>query len=94
MFKKLFSKIDQIICSYLGLDTEIIKTAEVELEGKTLRVKYTNSYKRHAVSAAWEELPEQSSQELANLGEQAAQAMAKDLIITFKQPDIRIETHA
>jgi len=94
MLKLLISKLDQIICFYLGLENEELRPHKVQRQGQHLWVKHASPFKRHTMSSAWEDLPVLKAENLENLGQQAGQSMAKELIVTFKEPTIRMNTHA
>jgi hypothetical protein len=94
MFKLLFSKIERVICAYLGLENEEIRPYKVRRLGKQLLVKHTSPFKRHGMSSAWEDLPVQEGQTMEKLGLHAGHALGKELIVTFKEPTIRMNTNA
>jgi hypothetical protein len=94
MFKTLFSKIEKIICFYLGLENEEPRPHKIRRAGKQLWVKHTSPFKRHAMNSPWEELSVEEAQTMETMGEQMGKALGKELIVTFKEPKIRMNRHA
>jgi hypothetical protein len=84
-FKKLVTKIDSILCSYLGLDNFHTKPEKVELVANSLFIKNTEFCKRHLLNKRFEDmdLSEYSKEDKEKLGVAVGKSIAKNLIIKF-----------
>ncbi|ABS77411.2 hypothetical protein CbuD7D7780_00115 [Coxiella burnetii] len=92
--KKLLEKIDQMICSYLGLGQEETRPAQVQMTDGRLIISNTTAYKRHVMKESWSSFSDVSlkrvnPESLEKLGLAAEKAIAKNLIISFEKPTIK-----
>lgn len=92
-FNTLFNNIDDLICHYLGLDHEDTKVHRLHRVAQTLMVSQTGGFKRHAIKTSWADFSTLEAANLEQFGRQAGQALAQQLVISFKEPTIRINLH-
>jgi hypothetical protein len=93
-FKKIIRNIDQKICSYLGLEKEQVSAKTVQMNSNELVIVHTTSFKRHAVKLPWNDYTCLSGQEktdlhLEKIGAAAGKAIAKQLVVTFKEAKLK-----
>ncbi|MFI4956542.1 MAG: hypothetical protein ACHQAX_04975 [Gammaproteobacteria bacterium] len=93
-FNRFLKKIDLMICSYIGLEREELSAKTVQLIVNELVVVHTSSFKRHAVSLSWKDFTclggkESTEASLEKLGAAAGKAIAKQLVVTFKEAKLK-----
>lgn len=90
----LLDKIDSYICSYLGLEQDNPKASGVKLVKNKLMVQHTSPFKRHAMISDWNNFCDFNARPSEMLGRVAGRAIANQLVVSFKQPKIKMNDHA
>ena len=94
MFGTVFSKMDQLICSYLGLGKKVVTPSSVQLFAGKLVISSTMPFKRHAINETWDEfnlqgMSQVTHDDLEKLGVAIGKALAKKLTISFEEIKIK-----
>ena len=89
MLYKLFSKIDGVLCAYLGLKAQEVTPNSLEIKDGQLFIHNTSSFKRHVNTESWEEFVEHSfehttSENKEKLGLALGKSLANNLVISFE----------
>ena len=92
--KRVFNKIDKVICNYFGIEQDITKPTSVNLINNELFVTSTLPYKRHAIKESWDSysrfsVNKTNNRNLEKLGLATGKAIAKNLIVSFENPSIK-----
>lgn len=92
--KNVLKKMDELFCTYLGLDSEIVSPNTVEIKKGQLLVTNTVSFKRHNCVQKWDEFNATSLNKVSKdnkdkLGIAIGKAIAKNLVVSFD--DVQIE---
>lgn len=90
----VLSKIDKIICFYLGLEQEEIRPISAQVIGGQLMVANTTSFKRHIMNDRWNNFSlfgiKQTNQEnREKLGLAVGKAIAKKLAVSFEETQMK-----
>lgn len=93
MIKIVIKKIDQLLCSYLGLNRERVKLNSIKIKNNKFIITSTISFKRHSFQEYWDEFNTTSFKQLNNqdrkkLGLAAGKILAKNLSISFEEVSI------
>jgi hypothetical protein len=94
--KNIFKKMDKMFCTYLGLEYEIVYPNTVKLKTDQILISNTESFKRHSYTQNLDEfnainLSQVSQCNKEKLGISIGKAIAKNLIISFEDIQIKRE---
>lgn len=92
----ILKKMDDLFCAYLGLESEVVSPNTVEMKDGQLIVSNTESYKRHIYRQSWDEfssvnLKQISQSNKEKLGVAVGKAIAKNLVVSFEEVQIKRE---
>lgn len=93
LLKKMITKIDHYICKYLGLDRDESKPKNLRWTNHRLVVTHTSSFKRHTMKSSWEEYHSLPNATPNALGFTLGKSIAQQLVISFHEPIIKMNTH-
>lgn len=84
----LLTKIDKLLCSYLGISTEEILPQEVVIKDEGLLISSTQSFRHYLHTETWDAFLENHINTLnatnkEKLGKAIGQSVARNLIISF-----------
>ncbi len=91
--KKLLTKIDHLICLYLGLKKEEFSPETVQIQNNQLIITSTSSFKRHGVKESWDEfhagrIDRLKAHHREKLGIAIGKVLAKKLSVSFEKTTI------
>lgn len=94
--KNFLKTIDKMFCKYLGLESEIVLPNAVEIKANQLIISNTESFKRHSYAQNFDEfsivnLKQISQNNKEKLGIAIGKAIARNLIISFEEVQIKRE---
>ena len=94
--KKLWIKLDSIICKYLGFKKETVTPTVVSISDGKIVVKNISSFKRHQAKKTWEsfcsdELKNINDESKVKLGVAAGKLLADKLVVSFDEIKIKEE---
>lgn len=86
--KWIFKKVDQIFCTYLGLESEEVSPNLVTLKNNQLMILYTESFKRYTYFKNWNNFSSINFNQLSQtnktkLGIAIGKIIAKNLNVSF-----------
>lgn len=92
--KNFLLRLDQTICTYLGLKQEEVQPMQISFKEEQLKIRYTSSFKRHFVEQSWEDFSGTNMKQTGAtnkkiLGLALGQALAKNLIISFEPLNLK-----
>lgn len=92
--KALLTRLDKILCAYIGLDKEEVKPNTVQVIGEELVITSTSTFKRHVFNESWENystslIKHTNNIDREKLGLAAGKAIAKKLVVSFEELTIK-----
>ena len=96
MLYRFFNKLDKIICIYLGLTgSEVDRARSIKIINNNIIIFKNSPFQRHKVVESWKHFNDYSMQNedvttKKKIGIAAGKAIAKNLIITFDNIEIKV----